>query len=453
MKSLGIGYRNILALSLPIMLGSAGQNIVVLSDSIFLYHYDALSFAAMGLVGIFYLMLNSIGFSISKGAQILVARKMGERDALGIRGVFQNSLFILFITAFLVYFFLHFFADPLFSLMVQDEGIRQLCLDYLGYRSFGLFFSFLGFGMIGLYTGIGRTGFILVDTLFLLLANLFLNYSLIFGKFGFSEMGIVGAGLASTLSEGMAFVLFLLYLVWDGRNRKAHYLTAFSFGRAALTTIMRLSYPIVLQSMLSLGAWFLFFLLIEKMGAEALAISNLVRVVYLFLSVPYWGFSVTVSTFVSVFIGEGNYEKLFLVLKRSLFLCLSLTLCIAFPVAFYPTVFLHPLLGTEQGGLIQMTQPSLWVLYCILGAMSISGILFNAVMGAGGTFYSFRIQSYALVPYIALVYIGIYFGKWNIALIWGVELLYWGVIGWLSWIFLKGLDTKSPKRAIEGPSD
>jgi len=445
MKKLGVGYRNILAVSLPIMLGSAGQNIVVLSDSVFLYHYDSLSFAAMGLVGIFYLMLNSIGFSLSKGAQILIARRMGEGDNEGLKAIFQNSLVILFCTAVIVFLSLYIFGNTLFSFVIQDIGIRKLCLDYLGYRSYGLFFSFLGFGLIGLYTGIGRTTFILWDTVLLLFVNLFLNYSFIFGKFGFSEMGIEGAGLASTLSEFVAFLLFLLYLLWDGKREKFNYLSSFVWVKTHIRSILRLSYPIVLQSSLSLGAWLLFFVLIEKMGADALAISNLVRIVYLSLSVPYWGFSMAVSTFVSVFVGEGNHQKLLLVVLRTLLLCISFSMVLSLPVLLFPDFFLYPLFGSDDSLLIQKSKPALRVLFFILGTMSVSGILFNAVMGAGGTFYSFRIQTYSLIAYILLVYFAIYFGEWDISLIWAIEIIYWAMIGFLSWIFLRGIVRKGKK--------
>jgi len=71
---LNTSYKQILSISVPIMLGSAAQNIIVLSDNVFLYHVSETDFAAVGLVGVFYLIIASIGYGFSRGGQILIAR-------------------------------------------------------------------------------------------------------------------------------------------------------------------------------------------------------------------------------------------------------------------------------------------------------------------------------------------------------------------------------------------
>ena len=57
------------------MIGSAAQNIIALTDSLFLYYYDVNDFAAAGFVSVFYLIVAAIAFGFSKGGQILIARK------------------------------------------------------------------------------------------------------------------------------------------------------------------------------------------------------------------------------------------------------------------------------------------------------------------------------------------------------------------------------------------
>ena len=71
-------YKQILSISAPIMLGSAAQNVIALSDSVFLYYKSESDFAAIGFVGVFYLVIAAIGYGLSKGGQILIARRMGE---------------------------------------------------------------------------------------------------------------------------------------------------------------------------------------------------------------------------------------------------------------------------------------------------------------------------------------------------------------------------------------
>jgi len=108
---LDTSYRQILAISLPIMLGSAVQNIIALSDSVFLYHLSEVDFAAIGFVGVFYLIIAAIGFGFSKGGQILIARRMGERKPEEVGRTFYAML----------YFELGLDIDPTGSFLVMQE--------------------------------------------------------------------------------------------------------------------------------------------------------------------------------------------------------------------------------------------------------------------------------------------------------------------------------------------
>ena len=89
---LNTSYKQILAISLPIMLGSAAQNIVVLSDNVFLYHLSPTDFASIGIVGVFYLIVAAIGFGFSRGGQILIARMNGSFDYDNVGRYFKSLL-------------------------------------------------------------------------------------------------------------------------------------------------------------------------------------------------------------------------------------------------------------------------------------------------------------------------------------------------------------------------
>ena len=147
----------------------------------------------------------------------------------------------------------------------------------------------------------------MIETIFLLIVNGLLNYALIFGKWGLPAMGIAGSALASTIAEALGAIVFLLYLYFD---KKITYLRIFAKPRIEFKLIrdqFNLAAPIVAQNFVSLGAWFVFFAIIEDMGERALAISNLVRVVYLILSIPTWGFSSATNTIVGNLMGQGNF--------------------------------------------------------------------------------------------------------------------------------------------------
>lgn len=443
MEGLGVSYKSIMKIAFPIMLGSAGQNVVTLSDSIFLFHYNQISFAAVGVVGVFYLMLNAIGYSVSKGGQIIIARRTGEANDGAVKKSTQTLIFFQALMALGIFILLYFSADFIFKVFISDHLIRELSSDYLIYRLPGIFFSYLGFSFIALYSALGRTKFILIDTFILLVINLVLNYSLIFGKFGLPEMGIGGAALASTIAEGVAFICFVIYVYTDKKIRKYNLWRHWQFDKTIASAMVRLSSPITAQSALSIGSWFLFFALIEKMGPDALAISNLVRVVYLTLSVPYWGFASSVNTYVSTYIGIGKFAKVIESIQKTSVLCLVFTIAISLPVMLYPVEVLYPLLGKEDNQLIIDSGPVLWVLFIILCFMSVAGIIYNALVGTGGTFYGLKIQAIGLLFYIGLVALAVFFFNGSLELVWGIEILYWFILGGLSLYYFKSYDWKS----------
>ena len=336
-------YRQILSISTPIMLGSAAQNVVALSDSVFLYHQGEVDFAAIGFVGVFYLIIAAIGYGFSKGGQIMIARRMGEKSYGEIGRTFYAMVYFELALAFVMFLFMQYGCYYFFQLFVDSEAIFTKSLAYLEYRSWGVFFSYTGVAIIALYTGVARTTFIIIDTTILALVNIVLNYGLIFGEFGLPAMGIAGAGLASTIAEVVAFVLFIIYIIFDKKANLYKLFTLPKVDFAIISQIYKLSSPIVVQAIVGMGSWFVFFSIIENLGERPLAITNLIRMVYLLLSIPTWGFASGVNTMVSNFIGAQKRQAVLPIIIKTAKICTLTTIVFAVPVIFFPQEILYPL--------------------------------------------------------------------------------------------------------------
>jgi MATE family multidrug resistance protein len=203
------------------MIGGASQNIIALTDSLFLYHYDQLMFAAMGFVGVYYLIIAAIGYGFSRGGQIFIARRMGEKNRMAIGQVTHTMIFFELLIALIMFLLMHYGSETLFRMLAKSDIIIQHSLEYIKYRSWGVFFSYLGVAYVALYAGVARTSIIGYQTLILILINLVLNYGFIFGHFGLPAMGIGGAGLASTLAEVIAVGIFTIYIFFDNKKKKS----------------------------------------------------------------------------------------------------------------------------------------------------------------------------------------------------------------------------------------
>lgn len=418
--------KGILSVALPIILGSAAQQIVGLSDSIFLYHYSELDFASIGLMSVFYLIISSIGYGFSKGGQIIIARRMGEGDIKSISKSFYTLLVFELALAAIMFVFLRFGTDWFLRIFIKSEDIYQHSLDYIKIRAYGVFFSYIGISIIALYTGIAKTKFIIIDSLILVILNIFLNYVLVFGKMGFPEMGIKGSATASMIAEGVGLLVYIIYIIAGGDLERWGLKHIYKPEKALFSSILKLSSPIVGQSALSLGSWFLFFSLIEIYGGErSLAISNLLRNVSLILTIPSWGFSSAINTLVSQFIGMKKRMAVLPMIFKTANINLIITMAFALPVVIFPKFMLYPLFGGDQMHLIEDSKVVMYVLLVILVLASLGMVYFNGLTGTGASSYGMKIQGIIFVVYIAYIFLVLKFGNGNLALAWTAEILYW----------------------------
>lgn len=420
-----VTYKSILKLSLPIMIGSAVQNLITLTDTFFLGRVsgkEVVYLGAIALAGVFYLLITTIGYSFTKAGQIMIARRIGS-DANEEIGLITHAMAAFSLMLALVMFlFMKFGGETFFGWFVTDPDILKACIEYLDYRSYGVFFSYMGVVAVSLYTGISRTTVIIYNALIMGLANVFFNYGLIFGNLGMPEMGIAGAALASTLSEIVAFCLFLGYLIFD---KKIWVFGIFRYPKIDLKIItaqIMLSIPMILQTFASLGSWFVFFALIEQIGKTELAVSNIIRTFYMLFMIPAWGFSSGINTIVSNLIGKKQLREVWPAITKTAILCFSVTMTLSLTLLFFPDFMLK--FVTNDTSIIPAARNLVWVLIVILALYSVSIIYFNGLVGTGATKQALYIQVFCVMLYIIYVYIIVGVLKSRLEVAWMAEAVY-----------------------------
>lgn len=425
---LSTSYRDIWKVSIPIIIGSAAQNVVAMTDSVFLYYKSEDDFAAIGFVATFYIIVAAIGFGFSRGGQILIARCSGQDQSEQVGRAFYSTVYFELALALALFLFMTFGAYWLFALLVDSDVIFYKALEYLETRKWGVFASYFGVACVALYTGIARPIFIIIDTFILAATNIFLDDALIFGRHGFPEMGIAGAGLASTISEYVALLVFMVYMAFDRKNRIYQIFKFPKWDPRIIREIVGLSVPIVAMSVVGLGSGFVFFGLVENFGERALATTNIVRIAYLILSIPAWGFCTGINTLASYFVGAGEAYKVKIVLWKTSLLCLGITTIMILPLLAFPNEVLYPILGDERAYLIDAAYPIFWVLWGILTTFSFGSIFFNGLIGAGETGLALKIQSVLAVIYVVGIFIVVRVSWGTLAVAWSVEIIYWLIL-------------------------
>lgn len=420
-----VTYRSILQISLPIMIGSAVQNLIQLTDTFFLGRVEGKEveyLGAIGLASVFYLLVTTIGYSFTRAGQLMIARRTGTEANEEIGVITHAMAAFSLLLAIIMFAIMKFGSSTIFGWFISNKDIYKSCIEYLDYRSYGVFFSYMGVVALAFYSGMSRTTILIYNAIVMLLTNVFFNYGLIYGNLGMPKMGIGGAALASTLSEVVAFAIFLIYMIFD---KKIRVFNLFKYPKIDVNIIkaqINLSIPMVLQAVASLGSWFFFFVLIEQLGPNEAAVSQIIKSIFMMFMIPAWGFSSGINTIVSNLIGKKQLREVWDAITKTAFLCFAVTMSLCLSLLFFPDFILG--LVTDDQNILPYAKKIMWVLYVVLGLFSISVIYFNGLVGTGATKVALYIQVTCVLLYMIYVYVVIGLLKSSLEVAWMADGVY-----------------------------
>lgn len=429
------GYREIWNIAYPLIIGGMAQAFINVTDSAFLGRVSETAMGASAIAGLFFVTLLMLGFGFGVGAQIVIARLDGENRQHEIGSYAHQTLYFLTAFSLVLILFCLFSGKLLLSFFLQSQYVLQACLDYLNVRAFGYFFVFIMAAYRAFYTGIGDTKIISYATALMAAANFFLNYCLIFGNCGFPEMGIKGAALASTSSEALAAVYMVLYTSVNKNVEKFNLQKLTAPARKKFINIFRIASPMMIQMFAAVASWFIFFLIIEKMGERDLAVSNITRNVYMIIMVPLLGFGSATNTMVSNIIGQGKPDEVIPLLKRIILLCFSISLIIVLLNAICPELTIS--LFTNFTDIAQETVPVIYVISGALLMFSVAYSLLSGVSGTGKTGITLGIEIITVALYLVATYFMAVEWKLSLAAVWCVEYVYFALMGTMAFLYLK----------------
>ena len=426
-----LGYRRvpvkkILSVAAPILFGSAVQTGILITDTAFLGHLGKLPLAASAIAGLLYFVFAMLFWGFSTGLQILIARRNGEQHYREIGSLVSHAQVLMWVLAIVLFFVLLFGVRSMLGVMVKDASVAAEAYEYLQVRIFGYFFCSLNFSFRGFYVGIGRTRVITFVTLCMLIVNICFDYALIFGEFGFPAMQIRGAALASVLAEAVGLLVFLFHTLRKVNWRRYWLFTYKALRLRIVKDLLRTGLPLLLQSTVNFFSWFVFFLIIEKMGVLELAVSNLIRSVLVAYFIPINGFAAATSTFVGFLFGSKHTDRIMPFVGRSLWLtCLSI-LIVVIPVLLFP----HAILGifSNEPEIIEAALPITYLISVSIFLQAIGNILFYAVMGLGRTIQAFYIDLAVLSLYILFVWLVALRIQGTLLQVWCAEFVYGGLL-------------------------
>ena len=255
-------------------------------------------------------------------------------------------------------------------------------------------------------------------------------------------MGIGGAALASLLAELTAFCFFWIYTFFTIPHEEYGMFRWHKLQPALMGNILKVAFPCMIQRLFSFGAWFAFFILIEKMGETALGVSSVVRSTYMILIIPCFAFAATANTLTSRIIGEGKSDEVMAMLRKVAKNAVLCSLVLVILTAIIPDLVLR--IYTDDFDLVTAAIPSVYVICVATVLGSVSIIYFEAISGTGDTSAAMALEFGVLICYLLYVYLATRIS--TIATVWTAEWFYNIVIGLISFLYIWKADWR--KRAI-----
>lgn len=414
--------KQILQITFPVLMSLLMEHMIGLTDTAYLGRVGEVELGASALAGVYYLVIYMLAFGFSIGAQVLMARRNGEGEYKRIGPIFLQGTLFLLLLAGTLFTLSNLYSPVLLHRLIGSEEVYQATMSYIDWRVYGFFFSFVAVMFRAFYVGTTHTKILTANSIVMVLTNVLLNYVLIFGKFGFPALGIAGAAIASSISEGVSVLFFIIY-TWKKIDYKKYGLFQFEgVDWKMLRQILSVSTWIMIQHGVAFFGWFIFFVAMEHHGERPLAITNVVRSISSFLFMFVNAFASTNSSLVSNLIGSGKTEQVMGLCHRTIRLCYYFILPIALLIALFPSTVLR--IYTDNPDLIASCVPSLWVMLTSYVLAVPAFIYFFSISGTGNTRTALLIDMLSIGVYVLYIFYVAVWNKMDVAVCWTTEHVY-----------------------------
>ncbi len=440
---LNISNRQILAIALPISLALVIPFLNFTINNFFLGRLGESELGTAGITGVYFLVVAVIGNGLNNSLQAIISRRAGENRPQEIGRTFGQGIKVALLFAAIGICITYLLAPILFAGALSFQGVEQRAVGFLKIRVWGLPFLYLFQMGNALLVGTTNSRLLVIGTLFEAGANILLDYLLIFGNWGFPQLGFNGAAWASVCAEAIGMLVVLLVILYRKMHLQFELFRHFSFHSHTTKLILKTSAPLIGQYGISLMSWLFFYILIEHKGERSLAISNIMRNVFTLTGVFTWAFASTTNTMVSNIIGQNRKEEVVVLIHKIMRLSLFFAVTMVVLLNIFATSFLG-IFGLSQ----EFTQAGVPVLRMVtigILLMSVSVVWLNGVTGTGNTQVNLLIELAAIVFYCMYVYLVLEVFQLNLLWAWASELLYWIVILSMAYFYIRSGKWKEKK--------
>ncbi len=303
--SMTCGYREVLKISLPLILSTATWSLQHFVDRVFLTWYSPDAIAASMPSAMANWTIISLFVGIAIYVNTFVAQYYGAHQYHKIGPATWQGIYLSLISAIALVPF-YFWAPKMFVLFGHHSPILELETSYFQLLLFGAPFVVISNAVSAFFSGLGKTWVVMWVNLIGTTINLILDYLMIFGVGVFPEMGMAGAAIATDIAILFTAAVFMALFLRRRYQTPFRTRSGWRFNLKMFLRLLRFGIPNGMQFVLEIFAFTVFVFLVGQLGLVPLAASNIALNINMLALLPMMGLSMGVSILVAQHLGEDR---------------------------------------------------------------------------------------------------------------------------------------------------
>lgn len=299
------GYRQVLVIAFPLVLSMGSVAIMLFVDRMFLTWYSSEAVAASMPAGMLNFAMMTLFIGTAGYTSTFVAQYQGAGRPHRIGPSVWQGIYISLIGGAILLALIP-FAGIFFRFVGHDAAILEKEIVYFRLLSLGATPVITSAAVSGFFSGRGRTWPVMWVNVLATTTNALMDYVLIFGHWGFPELGIVGAAIATNISASLMALVYLALLSRPKNNLQYRTLSGWRFERDLFTRLVRFGLPNGLQFFIDMAGFTAFVLFMGRFGATPLAAINIAMNVSILAVLPMIGVGIAISVLVGQSLGRNR---------------------------------------------------------------------------------------------------------------------------------------------------
>lgn len=387
-------YKMVLAICIPIVIQNGFTNLASLLDNIMIGQLGTLSMSGVSITNQLLQVFNVTIFGAMSGPGIFMAQFYGKKNKEGVENCFRIKLIIGIIIALLAIFLFYTFGQQLISLYLNDNPTDSLKtlnygMDYLKIMLIGL----IPFVITQVYSSslreTGNTVLPMIASVVAVIVNFCINYILIFGHFGFPQLGVTGAAIGTVVSRVVEMSINIV-----GGYRNVYLKEAMVLKKVPLSStkeMLKRGLPLLCNKIL----WSISIALISQSystrGIIAVAAINITTTVTNFFMIVCYAMGNSISIVVGQQLGAGEIEKAKDYDLKMLFM--NFVMCLAIGIVLFNVSSLIPQIYNTSLEVKALASQLLKIAACMLPIIFIYYSSYFTMRAGGKTFLTFLFDS------------------------------------------------------------